>query len=99
MHSFGVGSGCSKYLVKETAKAGRGSYSFVDEKSDNLKAKVITALTRAVEPSLKNCRFTTASQVSLMSPPSGQGCEAFRNELISSFAIMTAQQFQEEFKI
>jgi hypothetical protein len=63
VHSFGVGSGCSKYLVKEVAKAGRGSYSFVDEKSDNLKGKVITALTRAVEPSLKNCRFTTACQV------------------------------------
>ncbi len=55
-----MGSGCSKYLVKEVAKAGRGSYSFVDEKSDNLKGKVITALTKAVEPSLKNCRFTTA---------------------------------------
>jgi len=68
VHSFGVGSGCSKYLVKETAKAGRGSYSFVDEKSENLKGKVITALTRAVEPSLKNCRFTTACQVTMMSP-------------------------------
>jgi hypothetical protein len=94
-----VGSGCSKYLVKEVAKAGRGSYSFVDEKSDNLKGKVITALTRAVEPSLKNCRFTTACQVQLMSPPSGQGCEAFRNDLITNFTIMTAKQFFEEFHV
>jgi hypothetical protein len=50
-----VGYGCSKYLVKEVAKAGRGSYSFVDEKSENLKGKVISALRKAVEPSLKEC--------------------------------------------
>ena len=33
VHSFGVGRGCSKFLVKEVAKAGRGSYSFIDENS------------------------------------------------------------------
>lgn len=57
IHSFGVGYGCSKFLVKEVAKAGRGSYSFVDEKSENLKGKVISALRKATEPSLKNCSF------------------------------------------
>jgi hypothetical protein len=57
IHSFGVGYGCSKYLVKEVAIAGRGSYSFVDEKSENLKGKVISALRKAAEPSLKNCLF------------------------------------------
>ena len=36
VHSFGVGYGCSKYLVKEVAKAGRGSYSFVDEKQTSM---------------------------------------------------------------
>ena len=34
-----------------------------------------------------------------MSPPSGQGCEAFRNELITNFTIMTAKQFMEEFHV
>ena len=29
VHSFGVGRDCSKYLVKEVAKAGRGSSSFI----------------------------------------------------------------------
>lgn len=51
IHTFGVGNGCSKYLVKNVAKAGRGSYSFVEE-NENLKAKVIKALQKAVEPSL-----------------------------------------------
>ena len=51
IHTFGVGHGCSKYLVREVAKAGRGSYSFVEE-ADNLKGKVIRALQKAVEPAL-----------------------------------------------
>lgn len=63
VHSFGVGYGCSKYLVKEVAKAGRGSFSFVDEKQGSmLKSKVISALRKAVEPSLKNCAFTFNKQ-------------------------------------
>jgi hypothetical protein len=54
VHSFGIGSGCSKYLVKEVAIAGRGSYSFVSDK-DNLNVKVIDALKKASNPSLRNC--------------------------------------------
>lgn len=34
-----------------------------------------------------------------MSPQSGQGCEAFRNELITNFAIMSTKQFFEEFHL
>lgn len=83
IHSFGVGYGCSKYLVKEVAKAGRGSYSFVDEKSENLKGKVISALRKAVEPSLKNCRFTYNASSIIESPFAGLVGEAFRNDLLT----------------
>jgi hypothetical protein len=54
--------------VIELAKAGRGTYSFVSEQSDDLKGKVITALKRAVELSLKNVRFITSTNVELISP-------------------------------
>jgi len=47
IHSSGVGSDCSKHLVNEVAKAGRGTASFVDESSGDLKGKVITALKKA----------------------------------------------------
>lgn len=43
VYTFGVGSDCSKYLVKEVARAGRGSYSFIEE-DENLNVKVINAL-------------------------------------------------------
>jgi hypothetical protein len=82
VHSFGVGSGCSKYLVKSVAKAGRGSYSFVEE-SDNLKGKVISALRKAVEPSLKACKFTFNTANLLESPENGVVGEAFRNDLVN----------------
>ncbi|CDW82813.1 UNKNOWN [Stylonychia lemnae] len=39
IHTFGIGNDCSKYLVKQLARAGRGSYSFVEE-GDNLNAKI-----------------------------------------------------------
>ena len=47
IHTFGLGSDCSKYLVEKVAKAGRGTASFVDENSNDLKGKVINALKKA----------------------------------------------------
>ena len=74
-----MGYGCSKYLVREVAKAGRGSYSFVEEPS-NLKGKVIRALNKAIEPSLKHCSFNF-SNVSLCSPDQGKIGEAFMKSI------------------
>ena len=56
-HTFGIGTGCDEHMVKETAKAGRGSYSLVKDNSSELNAKVINALTKAFEPSLKGCEL------------------------------------------
>jgi hypothetical protein len=62
IHSFGVGSGCSKYLVENVAKAGRGTASFVVEQSNDLKGKVINALKKSYEPSYYGCQFDITSQ-------------------------------------
>ena len=98
IHSFGVGYGCSKYLVKEVAKAGRGSYSFVDEKSENLKGKVITALRRAVEPSLKGCSFSYMIEGGGSplheSPFAGYVGEAFRHDMLDQCLIVNRDQFE-----
>lgn len=82
VHTFGVGYGCSKFLVKELANAGRGSHSFIEE-TDNLKGKVIKALSKAIEPSLSNCVFTLTTSPTLETPFGGIIGEAFRNDLIT----------------
>lgn len=86
VHTFGIGYGCSKYLVREAAKAGRGSYSFIEE-SHNIRGKVISALKKAVEPSLRNCSFNYQGgkqfTVNLASPNDNNIGEAFRNQMIT----------------
>ena len=47
-HSFGIGSGVSRELVKGAAIAGKGTYQFVQDSNDNMNTKVILSLTKAV---------------------------------------------------
>lgn len=69
--------------MREVARAGRGSYCFVEE-NENLKAKVIGALKKATVPSLKNCSiewFTNTSGIGIdLEAPDGRKIgEIFRN--------------------
>jgi hypothetical protein len=36
IHTFGIGSGCDRELITETAKAGRGSFSFASDGTGDL---------------------------------------------------------------
>lgn len=51
--SFGLGSGCDKYLVENIAIAGRGTSTIVNDNDPNLSGLVVRALSNAMEPSLK----------------------------------------------
>lgn len=59
-HSFGIGSGASRDLVKRAAIAGKGTYHFVQEGETSMNAKVIASLSEAVKPALAGlqARFT-----------------------------------------
>ena len=89
IHSFGIGSDCSRKLVSEVAKAGRGTASFVDETSNDLRGKVITALKIASEPSYKDCSFNIKDMIPILDSPSkGMVGEAFRNYPVNYFMII-----------
>jgi hypothetical protein len=56
--TFGIGNGCSEYLVTKAAEAGKGDYCLVtDSKMSELRSKVVHALRKASEPSLEGCKF------------------------------------------
>ena len=55
-HSFGIGSGASRELVKKTAIAGKGSYQFINDGETNMNAKVIASLNRAVKPAFADLK-------------------------------------------
>jgi len=54
VHTFGIGSGASRYLVKETAKAGLGTSALIPDGDQQIKAKVIQALNIAAKPAFTN---------------------------------------------
>jgi hypothetical protein len=92
IHTFGIGSDCSKYLVEEVAKAGCGSYSFVVDANDNLKAKVIEALRKALNPSLRGCKFTNqipGGKPVVVTPENGSLGEVFRNDHVQELLILS----------
>ena len=71
-HSFGIGSGASRHLVKKAAIAGKGTYQFIQDGETNMNAKVISSLSRAVKPALTGlqARFTGGDDILLLQGPS-----------------------------
>ena len=51
VHTIGIGSGASEYLVKQGAKKGKGYSIFVAD-SDNVTGNIITLLEKALSPAL-----------------------------------------------
>jgi len=87
-HTFGIGTGCDKHMVMETAKAGRGSHSLVMDNSSELNAKVINALAKAFEPSLRGCVMKFGSKTENLN-------EVFRNQKIFRSSIMSKAEFND----
>lgn len=96
--TFGIGSGASRELVIDSARAGKGDYSFVaDANLGTLRAKVIDMLQKATEPVLVDCSFTFLPNL----PDSGTGLfrparkqeigQIFRNSLVHQFTVMSEE--------
>ena len=80
--SFGLGDGCDKHLVKEVAKAGRGTSTIVKDNDPNLNGLIIRALATAMEPSMKNAQY--GFNDSLYAPED----EIYRNTLVYATQLM-----------
>ena len=82
VHTFGIGERCDKTMVVETAKSGRGSYSMVQDNSNQLNGLVVKALARAFEPSLKGCSMHWDGENEKLD-------EVFRNQTVCRTAILS----------
>lgn len=57
LHTFGIGSGASSYLVKETARAGKGKSYLVPDQDPSLNSKVIQTLKTACKPAFTSLKI------------------------------------------
>ena len=86
--SFGLGSGCDKYLVENSAQAGRGTSTIVKDNDPNLNGLVVKALGAAMEPSFKGVEYGFNNQLC-------QPKELYRNVLVCETKLMTQAEFDQ----
>lgn len=91
VHTFGIGDDCDKQLVKRTAIAGRGSYSFVGNHDQNLEGVVVQALKKSVEASLKDCLMFWITD---KSQDMEELNEVFRNDMVTRYRILPKKDFE-----
>jgi predicted nucleic acid-binding Zn-ribbon protein len=90
VHTFGIGSGASKYLVKECAKVGNGTYSFVEEGDTALNSKVIKALKKAATPCYTNLQIDFGKNeqaLKFYSPQNGEAPNLYEEEPVTILAV------------
>jgi len=85
--SFGLGDDCDKWLVRNVARAGRGTATLVRDNDPTLNGKVIRALSNAMEPSLFQAEFGFNGD---LSPPT----ELYRNTLVFTSKLMPIHEFE-----
>lgn len=86
--TFGIGKNFDEELVTRVAKKGRGSVSRIyDLDQGSLSSAAVLALNRAMYPSLPGCNITWTGQ------KSEELNEVFYNQLISSYRIFNASDF------
>ncbi len=56
VHSIGIGSGASPYLINECAKAGKGKSLFIED-NDDMQGSIISLLKASLTPFLDNFSF------------------------------------------
>ena len=84
-HSFGIGSGASRELVKGAAIAGKGTYQFIADNDKSMNEKVIYSLSQAVKPALVDFALVVLVSAMIVSLPSE--CALFQPEKRRGFLL------------
>jgi len=97
VHTFGIGSGASQYLVKGLAIAGKGSFQFATEGED-LTPKIITSLKRATLPAYTDVKIEWPPHIKvlLQSPSNGRMPNFYMNEPFVILAIYESSSYGEK---
>ena len=90
VHTVGIGDGCDKKMLVNTAKEGRGSCSLIkdDESESFLNGKIISALQKALEPALEHCTLSWELNGGLHLPKTELNT-IFRNQLVHEIRILS----------
>lgn len=83
VHSIGFGNGADKYLISESAKAGKGLHKFL-QLSDDLSEVVINMLSCSITPTLNDFQITYDKSVfeTVYPQPSEIIC-VFKDEIVN----------------
>lgn len=98
VHSFGIGSGASAYLVKEMAKEGKGSSTIIGDRDPHLKTKVIRALKLASKPAYTNTRIDwgeNRQNVKFYVPHTPYIPNIYEEEPFNIYAILSENDFED----
>ena len=98
VHSFGIGSGASKYLVNEIAHSGKGTATHIADGDKQINAKVIRALKQAAKPAFTNVNIDwkgNRKAIELSCPESPYMSNIYEEEPFNMYAIISESQVKE----
>ena len=98
VHSFGIGSGASKYLVNEIAHSGKGTATHIAKNDKQISAKVIKALKHASKPAFTNVSIDwgkSNNEVEFSAPMSPYTSNIYEEEPFDLYAILSESKVEE----
>jgi hypothetical protein len=99
IHSFGIGSGASRYLVEGIANKGNGTATIVHDEDQNLNEKVIRALSLSSRSLLTNISvdwYKNKDSVIFETPKIPHFPNVFEEEPVKIYAILSEERIKKD---
>ncbi|CAI2383543.1 unnamed protein product [Moneuplotes crassus] len=98
VHSFGIGNGASKYLVKELSKVGLGTCQLIADQDSKIKGKVIQALNQASKPALTDIKVDWGENnaaLNFQTPRAPVFGFIYEEEILDCYAVFSKSELME----